>query len=123
MLFNSYLFILLFLPATLFIFHTLRNSGQHRMATAALAFASLIFYGWWSVQALLLLLILMAANYTMVWCLLRNAAGAARLRVALLGKGGTGHLLVLRFFKYNHLFFEKWSPLFWAPVEFLEGGA
>ena len=83
MLFNSYLFILVFLPATLFIFHTLRNSGQHRMATAALAFASLIFYGWWSVQALLLLLILMAANYTVVWCLLRSPAGAARLRLAL----------------------------------------
>ena len=119
MLFNSYLFILLFLPATLFIFHTLRNSGQHRMATAALAFASLIFYGWWSVQALLLLLILMAANYTMVWCLLRNAAGAARLRLALLVTGVTGNLLVLGFFKYTNFFLENWSTLFGTQVDFV----
>src|SRR5258708_38647594 len=87
MLFNSYLFILLFLPVTLSIFPALRDGGRHRMATAALAFASLVFYGWWSVQALLLLLILMAANYTVVWCLLRSPAGAARLRVALAGTG------------------------------------
>src|SRR5260370_2300851 len=104
MLFNSYLFVLLFLPATLLIFHALRNSGQHRMATAALAFASLIFYGWWSVQALLLLLILIAANYTMVWCLLRNSARAPRLKLSPLATGVTPHVLRLGRFLVSHLF-------------------
>ena len=68
MLFNSYSFILVFLPCTLIIFHLLHNSGQHRAALAALALASLIFSGWWSVEALTVLLTLMAANYALVWC-------------------------------------------------------
>ena len=119
MLFNSYLFILLFLPAALFIFHALRSSGQHRMATAALAFASLVFYGWWSVQALLLLLFLMAANYTLVWGLLRSAGGAARLRLALLVTGVAGNLLVLGYFKYANFFLENWSALFGTKVDFV----
>src|SRR5260370_14488746 len=119
MLFNSYLFVLLFLPATLLIFHALRNSGQHRMATAALAFASLVFYGWWSVQALLLLLILMAANYTVVWWLLGSAAGAARRRLALVVTGVVGNLLVLGYFKYANFFLENWSAFFGTQVDFV----
>ncbi|HSV25820.1 MAG TPA: MBOAT family O-acyltransferase [Xanthobacteraceae bacterium] len=119
MLFNSYIFILLFLPATLFIFHALRTSGRHRMATAALAFASLVFYGWWSLQALLLLLILMAANYAVVWRLLRSAAGAARLRLALVVTGVAGNLLVLGYFKCSNFFLENWSALFGTEVDFV----
>src|SRR5260370_25276710 len=118
MLFNSYLFVLLFLPATLLIFHALRNSGQHRMATAALAFASLVFYGWWSVQALLLLLILMAANYTVVWWLLGSAAVAGRVRLALAVTGVVGNFLVLGYFKYAHFFLQNLSSFFRTLVVF-----
>ena len=63
MLFNSYSFILVFLPATVALFHLLRRAGAERGAFTALTLASLVFYGWWSQLHLLLLLALMAMNF------------------------------------------------------------
>jgi hypothetical protein len=49
MLFNSYTFVLLFLPATVGVFQGLRRLGWNRGAFAALTLASLAFYTWWSI--------------------------------------------------------------------------
>jgi alginate O-acetyltransferase complex protein AlgI len=119
MLFNSYSFILLFLPSTLIIFHVLHNNGQHRAALVALALASFIFYGWWSLGALLLLLTLMAANYVLVWCLLWSAGHPRQLRVALLTAGIAGNLAVLGYFKYVNFFLESWSALVGTHADFV----
>jgi D-alanyl-lipoteichoic acid acyltransferase DltB (MBOAT superfamily) len=111
MLFNSYIFILVFLPVTLFVFHALHNFGRHRLAFAALATASLIFYGWWSVRALGLLLILMAANYAVVFALLANSALRDSLRRGIVALAIAGNLAVLGYFKYANFFLENWAAL------------
>jgi len=56
MLFNSYVFIFLFLPATVLLFHLLRHIGLARAAIFSLVMASFIFYAWWSFKYLFLLL-------------------------------------------------------------------
>jgi alginate O-acetyltransferase complex protein AlgI len=48
MLFNSYEFILGFLPLTLAVFFLLGTLGHPRLALAWLTAASLLFYGWWN---------------------------------------------------------------------------
>jgi alginate O-acetyltransferase complex protein AlgI len=111
MLFNSYNFILLFLPATFALFHALHNRGQHRLALASLAFASLVFYGWWSLEALMLLLVLMTANYAVVLLLLRRSEAVRHFRTLLLSIGITGNLAVLGYFKYANFFLENWTAL------------
>ena len=48
MLYNSYIFIFLFLPITLLGFHILRKKGHYRLTISWLIVASLFFYGWWN---------------------------------------------------------------------------
>jgi len=48
MLFNSYVFTLLFLPVTAAVFYMVGSSGRHRVAIAWLVAASLFFYAWWN---------------------------------------------------------------------------
>ena len=48
MLFNSYPFIIFFLPITLFVFFRIGAWGHHRIAISWLVAASLFFYGWWN---------------------------------------------------------------------------
>ncbi len=90
MLFNSFVFILLFLPLCLAAFHGLRRVARFKEAKAFLALASLAFYGWWSLRALGLLLILMLANYIVVQSLIapQRDQGARRLWLAAVGIAG-----------------------------------
>ncbi len=62
MLFSSLIFIFGFLPITLAGFFLLSLLGP-RPAGAWLVAASLVFYGWWSPPAVILLLISIGANY------------------------------------------------------------
>src|SRR5258708_33148519 len=62
MLFNSYLFIFVFLPATLIGYFCLRRFAP-RTSTGFLAAASLFFYGWWDPAHLLLISLSIAFNY------------------------------------------------------------
>ena len=48
MLFNSYVFVFAFLPATLLGFHLIGRRGDRRAAIAWLVLASLFYYGWWN---------------------------------------------------------------------------
>src|SRR3546814_2503513 len=56
MLFNSYVFILAFLPVVLAVYYSLGGLGQFNGAVAWLLLASLFFYGWWNPTYLLLLM-------------------------------------------------------------------
>ena len=83
MLFNSHVFLFVFLPVTLAGFVALR--GRHaRLTVAWLALASLVFYGWWNPDHVPLLVGSILANW-----LLGRAMGAAHggPRRALLGLG------------------------------------
>lgn len=55
MLFNSFSFLLIFLPTTLLGFYWVARR-DHGMAAGWLAVASLVFYGWWDYRYLLLLI-------------------------------------------------------------------
>ena len=71
MLFNSYLFILIYLPVTVAGYFLLAKRSA-TFAAGWLCLASLFFYGWWDYRYLPLLLGSICFNY---WCGLRiNAA-------------------------------------------------
>jgi hypothetical protein len=48
MLFNSYIFIFVFLPVTVIGFYAIGYLGYKRFAVSWLVTASLFFYGWWN---------------------------------------------------------------------------
>ena len=63
MLFNSAVFLFIFLPAVLLVYHGLRASGWPMLAKSWLILASLYFYAYWKTEYLPLLLFSIVANY------------------------------------------------------------
>jgi len=105
MLFNSHLFLLLFLPITLLVFWWL--SDQQRAALFWLVTASLLFYAWWRPPYLLLLLVAILGNYGCIKLLKRYPR--QRLKLLLFGIGA--HLLLLGYYKYSHFFVDTLNQL------------
>jgi D-alanyl-lipoteichoic acid acyltransferase DltB (MBOAT superfamily) len=107
MLFNSYTFILIFLPATFCVYHGLRRLGRQRAAIASLACASLFFYGWWNPRYLVLLLALIVANFAAARWLMAIALTARKRRLLALAVGVGGNLAVLGYFKYANFLVDN----------------
>lgn len=103
MLFNSYIFLFLFLPISLAFFFLLGNSGRIRGAILWLTLASLFFYAWWNPKYLLLLIISIVVNYWIGVGI--NQARHGRFGSspkALLSLGVVLNLGVLGYYKYAH---------------------
>ncbi len=101
MLFNSYLFIFLFLPITLLGFHLLGKRGYRHVATGWLVGASLFFYGWGSPVYLRLILVSILFNYAVGWAL------DDRPQKLLLVVGIAVNLSLLGYFKYANFFVDN----------------
>jgi D-alanyl-lipoteichoic acid acyltransferase DltB (MBOAT superfamily) len=97
MLFNSYEFIFLFLPAAVVLHFSL---ARHSIgaATVGTAISSLVFYAWWNPPFILLPIISIAANF---WLARRIADADAINSRRLLIAGIVGNLLVLCYYKYT----------------------
>ncbi len=111
MLFNSYEFLLGFLPASLLIYSLTDHRPQLR--TWVLVLLSLIFYSYWNVRFLPLMVGSVLGNW---W--------AARLFVATRSAAVTttaiiANLLVLGVFKYADFFSDNVSELFGLPAAHL----
>jgi alginate O-acetyltransferase complex protein AlgI len=96
-LFNSYAFLLLFLPLTLAGFFGLARLDR-RAAAAWLTAASFFFYGWWNPSFVALLAASIAFNY-LAGLAIARASGASARRV-LLAAGVGANLTVLAYYKY-----------------------
>jgi alginate O-acetyltransferase complex protein AlgI len=94
MLFNSIPFIGVFLPITLVVTFLLAARVSSRAALAWLAFASVLFYGYWRVQDVPVLLGSVAVNYLVGRALQRGP----NRPLLVLGVGF--NLLLLGYFKY-----------------------
>jgi alginate O-acetyltransferase complex protein AlgI len=107
MLFNSYEFILLFLPLTLAGFFLIGERGHHRIAISWLVAASLLFYGWWNPAYLGLIIVSILFNYA--WGLaLSNLEGVTqRHRYWLLVAGVATNLALLGYYKYANFFIDN----------------
>jgi D-alanyl-lipoteichoic acid acyltransferase DltB (MBOAT superfamily) len=107
MLFNSYAFILGFLPVTFFVFFALARKS-HRGAAAWLMLASFFFYGWWSPKYVLLLAFSILFNFATgarIQRLLR--AGRPRRAKGALAMGVAVDLLLLGYYKYANFFVDN----------------
>lgn len=100
MLFNSFEFLLGFLPITFALFYLL-GAANRRLAAAWLAAASLFFYGWWNPKYVLLLAASITVNFSFGLALARAvASGSARARGRLLFVAVAANLVLLSYFKY-----------------------
>jgi len=111
MLFNSYAFLLGFLPAALLAFHALRRLGLERAALAALVLFSLAFYAWWNPVYLLLLVPLTLATFLVARAIARFRTARPRIARALTIAAVAGNLLVLGWFKYANFLVDNAAAL------------
>jgi len=112
MLFNSYVFIFLFLPATVLLFHLLRRIGLARAAIFSLVMASFIFYAWWSFKYLFLLLALMGVDFVIARQILSWRASHRGHAKALVVVGLVINLAALGYYKYANFFVDNVNALF-----------
>lgn len=98
MLFNSYLFLLIFLPVTLAVYYALGPLNV-RLAALWLCLTSFVFYGWWNPQFVVLLAGSIAFNY-IVSQLILHYAGRPRLQGLIVGLGVGADLALLFHYKY-----------------------
>lgn len=111
MLFNSYAFVLLFLPVTLLIFFVLGKYGRS-LATLWLFAASLFFYAWWNPAYVGLLLASVSSNYALGRAIVRERArGRETLHRAILILGIALDLGLLGYYKYANFFVTNVSSL------------
>jgi alginate O-acetyltransferase complex protein AlgI len=102
MLFNSYLFLLFFLPASLAIFYVSTLFRRDIIPVVVLAAASIVFYCVWQVSYLHILVGSIFWNFLLgrLICILRGQF-KDRLARATLALGVTGDLLLLGYYKYS----------------------
>lgn len=101
MLFNSYEFILLFVPITFFAFFWIAK-GSHRLAALWLAATSIFFYGWWNPKFVLLLIISISFNYGMGYAI--GHAKEKRAAKTILVWAIVVNLACLGYYKYTNFF-------------------
>ena len=98
MLFNSHIFIFVFMPLALLAYYQLGRIN-HRAAGLSLVVSSLIFYAWWNPPFALILMGSIAFNYSISHWITRNEGFDGR-QSAILALGITVDLAALFYYKY-----------------------
>lgn len=110
MLFNSYLFIFVFLPIVLFGWYGLHKLKLEKTAKLFLFGMSLWFYGYFHVEYLMIILCSIAFNYGVSALLTRVSSD--NLRQLVKWSAVFCNLLCLGYFKYVDFFIENFNQLF-----------
>jgi alginate O-acetyltransferase complex protein AlgI len=109
-LFNSYEFLLAFLPLVIAGYFATNHYVGPRAGNAWLVAASLFFYAWWRAEYLTLLAASIVVNFFVGRAIMRRAAQGVPTR-ALLVAGIAFDLLLLGYFKYANFFVENVAAL------------
>lgn len=114
MLFNSYIFILVFLPAVLIIYFLL-NRFYFKYSLEFLSICSLIYYAFWKFSYLYIIVLSIILNYT-IFKLLKKKKNIKNLIIVI---GIIGNLSVLIYFKYIDFILVNINQYFGTNVNYL----
>lgn len=116
MLFNSYLFVLYFLPLVLIGYYTLNQFKKYNLAMFYLLCMSLFFYAYFNVSYLILILSSIVVNFGIYRLLLPLALNTEKnnlfKRKLLLLTGVLFNLSLLGYFKYTDFFIRNVNSIF-----------
>jgi len=121
-LFNSFEFILLFLPITLLVYFVLLRKRLTIAAKSWLLFASLFFYSWWDARYLPLILGSILFNYTIGGLLAEyNDNGKQRVsKKNIFITGMVANIVLLCWFKYMDFFIGSTNGLLGTQLPLLK---
>lgn len=114
MLFNSYIFVLFFLPMTLVLYYGLNRLGRFTIAKMALVCMSLWFYAYFHISYLFLILGSVLFNYVTSKLLLH--LNRSKQRILLLIFGILVNLCAIFYFKYFNFFITNVNFLFHTSI-------
>ena len=115
MLFNSPIFIFIFLPLVLAGFYGTSRVFGREVAIVWLVLASLFFYGWWNPVYLLLMMASILANFSFGYLLPRTDVGFSKR--AILVAGILFNLGLLGYFKYANFFVDSLNAAAGTGIE------
>lgn len=110
MLFNSFVFIFLFLPITLILYYGFNYCRCYTLAKIILVLASLCFYAWFNLSYLPIILSSIVVNYAVGRTLIAKDNGSWRKLWLVLGI--CFNVGLLGYFKYTDFFIENVNTLF-----------
>ena len=110
MLFNSYIFILLFLPLCLLGYFTINHFKKYKLAQCFLLLMSLWFYGYFNYNYLLIIISSILVNYFIYFLFAKNEN--AKKRKLLLYLGVLFNLGLLFYYKYFDFFITNINTMF-----------
>src|SRR6478752_7465203 len=117
MAFNSYAFVLVFLPAA-FAGHYLAVKSFGRDAVIWwLILVSGVFYAYPNIRNLLLIILSIGLGYGFVWLLLTSNPNQRRLRALVFTAAIALDVALLSYFKYKNFFIETVNTVFTTHVE------
>ncbi len=118
MLFNSYIFVLLFLPLCLIGYFTLNHYKKYKLGQIFLLGMSLWFYGYFNPSYLLIILFSIVINYGVyVW--IEKTRGSRWCKPVMI-TGVVINVGILGYFKYMDFFIENINALFGTDIDFLK---
>src|SRR5262245_31008733 len=117
MLFNSNVFLFVFLPVSVIGYYLLAHRQGARAAKIWLCAASFVFYAWWNPAFLLLLAVSIAFNYALSARLTGSEDDAKRENLTL-GFGVAANLLLLFYYKYLFPLLGFLHALGWTHVDY-----
>ena len=117
MLFNSFEFIIGFLPITLIIYFFLQNAGLYRLGKVWILIASLFFYSWWKIEYLPIIIASVIFNYYLGKSIAQSKNSL--LRKNLLIVGVLCNVSTIAYFKYADFFIENVNLAFSADLALL----
>ena len=108
MLFNSYIFIFVFLPVVLVVYFVL---NRYRLTIASiiwLVLASLFFYGWWDIKYVPLIIASVLFNYVVSGLIIdkMHRCNIASKKVFFIF-GLLANLTLLGYFKYRDIYWHR----------------
>ena len=109
MQFNSYIFILCFLPIALILYYTFHHFGKDKLAKAFLLGMSLWFYGYFNVSYLAIICVSICVNFLVS----KGMAGAGEVnKKRLLWTGIVFNVALIFYFKYYDFFLSNINAVF-----------
>lgn len=114
MLFNSYIFIFLFLPLALTGFYLLNYLKKYKAASIFLTCMSLWFYGYFNKSYLVIICGSIVVNYLLSRLVIYEGGGIAykKIRKLVLVSGIIVNIAVIFYFKYFDFFIENINTIF-----------
>ena len=118
MLFNSYVFILLFLPITVGGYYYLNHQKQYHVGMLWLFLMSCWFVGYLDIRYLVMLLVSIGMNYGILFFMRKSSD--KKIRKRWLAAGVTGNIFLLLYFKYMNFFLENINQLTGSEYSMLQ---